>query len=74
MLLSPMMAKLRHRVSSYKTPLLPHMLSRPKQPCSNKDEKVGGDERVQASLIPTVSTHKRPMEQRVDGYILAVVK
>ena len=36
--------------------------------------KVGGESRVNATLISTVSGHKENLEDRVDGFILAVVK
>jgi predicted O-methyltransferase YrrM len=36
--------------------------------------KVGRDERVSATLIPTVATHKNKMEQVFDGFLLAIVK
>ncbi|TKA58153.1 hypothetical protein B0A55_11896 [Friedmanniomyces simplex] len=37
-------------------------------------EHVKGDERVRATLIPTLSTHKVDVSALVDGYVLAVVK
>ncbi|KIX04291.1 uncharacterized protein Z518_05158 [Rhinocladiella mackenziei CBS 650.93] len=36
--------------------------------------KVGRDDRVNATLISTISSHKKNAEEMVDGFILAVVK
>ena len=36
--------------------------------------KVGRDERVQATLISTVSSHKSAAEDMFDGFLLAIVK
>ncbi len=36
--------------------------------------KVGKDERVQATLVSTVSSHKMNAEEMFDGFLLAVVK
>lgn len=36
--------------------------------------KVGREERVNATLVPTISSHKRNAEEMFDGFLLAVVK
>lgn len=36
--------------------------------------KVGKDERVQATLVPTVSSHRGSPQEMFDGFLLAVVK
>ena len=36
--------------------------------------KIGKDMRVQATLVPTVSTHKERADEMYDGFIMAVVK
>lgn len=37
-------------------------------------EHIKGDGRVDATLIPTLSTHKVTVEEMVDGFVLAIVK
>lgn len=37
-------------------------------------EHVKADERVEATMIPTLSTHKVALDELVDGFVLAVVK
>ena len=37
-------------------------------------ERVQSDERVEATLIPTLSTHKAADDELVDGFIMAIVK
>jgi predicted O-methyltransferase YrrM len=37
-------------------------------------EHVKSDSRVDATLIPTLSTHKVAVEEMVDGFVLAIVK
>lgn len=36
--------------------------------------KVGRDERVDATLVPVLSSHKRKSDEMFDGFLLAVVK
>lgn len=36
--------------------------------------KVGKDERVQATLVSTVNSHKTRADEMFDGFLLAIVK
>lgn len=37
-------------------------------------EHVKADQRVEATMIPTLSTHKVEVSELVDGFVLAIVK